>query len=80
MTSAYIGEELANKIRSRSKINFDVVKEMTIDEMADFLEMDVPRPWCTPDFDPCTYLNDPERYGKCNLCALEWLKKEVSNE
>lgn len=78
MTSAYIGEELANKIRGRSKINFDEVKEMTIDEMADFLETDVTRPWCTPGFDPCTYLNDPERYGQCHLCALEWLKKEVS--
>lgn len=78
MTSAYIGEEIASKIKGKPKTNFDLLKEKSVEKMAEFLEMEIDKPWCTPAWVPCKYKDDPERYGQCHLCALEWLKKEVS--
>ena len=56
--------------------NADRIRAMTNEEMADFLEKRHPRPWCTFN-GGCTYV-DTERYGKCWLCALGWLKQEAN--
>ena len=59
----------------KPKTNADKIRAMTDEELANLLEMQAIRPWCTKPPEPCRYINDIDRYGKCDICALSWLKQ-----
>lgn len=58
--------------------NADKIRAMDLEDLATILTLNsyVPSPWCSQFEEPCRYITeDPVR---CDLCALDWLKQEVS--
>lgn len=56
--------------------NADRIRRMTDEELSVILAMqsEISPPWCMAN-DVCPYIDqDPAR---CDLCALEWLKREA---
>ena len=62
----------------RKPTNADRIRAMTDEELADLLEKRHSSPWCTDVGEACAYAVGTERYGKCWICALDWLKQEAT--
>ena len=58
--------------------NYDRVISKTPEQLAEFIEHEPDRPWCTGLNNPCKYSHDNELYGKCWICATEWLNQEAN--
>lgn len=65
-----------SKFKKKSATNADRIRAMTDEELAMLLGAStiVSQPWCNMNYD-CPYIDqDPVR---CDLCALEWLRREA---
>ena len=60
--------------------NYARVVNMSPKELAEFIEMESDRPWCTPAWDRCRYRYGQERFGQCYRCALDWLNAEENHD
>ena len=66
------------KYSEKKKTNADVIRAMTDEELAKFIQEDVfAEPWC-PDDVPYVLGSGCQLIDKdCGKCALKWLKQEV---
>ena len=80
----YPGAALFNVLTGEThyQTNYARVVNMSPKELAEFIEADRNKPWCTPAGYPCKYLQDDDfaHYGRCELCALEWMNKEENHD
>ena len=72
------GEHIVKCPSYKLQTNADRIRAMSDEELADALVGCRHNPWCDYSKGACTYVGT-ERYGKCQMCALDWLKQEATD-